>query len=317
MNQDFRVINLQQIEKNSQYDIHSFLQVSCCNSTLIESIKKIGILTPPVLIEKDGDGYESICGRRRIECARTLNATYCYCQILDKRCREEVILTIILEDQFSSGPLTPVEQAWFIRICSKLLPDKKRRNSFFQSLLPGRITKGLHYLSQLSELEMSIQSAIHLGTLSDRILKEICSFSSNEQHLLLNFIESLHLGGNNQKKLVVQLRDILKRESISLKTFIESNGIREIMSNGELDRNERASRILEFVKCLHQPLLTSAQYIFEQQIKTLKLPDGITVAPTHSFEKDEVTLSVQFRSLKLFKKKWEDIARYLNDLREK
>lgn len=313
MNQNFKVVLLRDIEDNRLYDIHPFLEDAQLDNDIARSIQMIGLLTPPVIIEKTGGKYETICGRQRILHLRSLNRTCCYCQLLPDQCSAENILTIILEDQFATGPLTIVEQACFIKICKQMLSDRKRRNSFLQSLLPGRITKGNQYLTPLAELEKSIQSAIHHGRISEKIVSGILHFNSIDQSILLSLIESLKIGGNNQKKLIVQLRDILRRNETSLATFIEDEKLQKILSNIELDRSEKASRFLEHIQRLHQPLLTSSQDSFDLQIKELKLPDSITITPTSSFEKDDVTLNVRFRSLEAFKKRWDILWPYLRD----
>lgn len=313
MKQLFKIIQLQDIEKNRLYDIHPFLDDRQLNNDIARSIQIVGIITPPIVIEKSEGKYETICGHQRIRCIKSLNIKSCYCQVLHKQCPAETILNIILEDQFAKGPLTTIEQACFIKICKQLLPDKNRQNSFFQSLLTDRITKGIHYLAPLAELEQSIQSAIHHGLMSEKIITDILHFSPTDQKILLSFFQSLNLGGNNQKKLIIQIRDILGRNKIALKAFIERSDIQEIVLNDQLDRSEKATILLEYIRRLHQPLLSSARDSFEQQIKALKLPDNITIIPAGSFEKDDVMLSVRFHSLEAFKKKWEFLKEYLSD----
>lgn len=313
MKQNFKDIQLQDIENNRLYDIHPFLNDAQLNGDIAQSIQLIGLLTPPVITEKSEGKYEIICGRQRIRFCRSLERKSCYCQLLEKQCSAETILTIILEDQFANGPLTIIEQACFIKICKQLIPENKRQHSFLKGLLPGRITKGNHYLTPLVELDNSIQSAIHHGTVSEKILTELLCFSDDDQKILLSLIESLHIGGNNQKKFIVQLHDILKRNNLSLHAFIGDEKIQKILLSTELERSEKVSRLLEYTGSLYHPLLTSHRESFVKQLNTLKLPENVSIVPTSSFEKDDVTMSVRFRSLEVFKDKWVDLERYMSD----
>ncbi len=313
MKQYFKVVQLQDIEDIRLYDIHPFLEDTQVNNHIARSIQRTGLLTPPVVIEKTGGKYEIICGRQRISCIKALDRKNCYCQILHDQCSAETILTIILEDQFAKGPLTIIEQACFIKICNQLLPDNYRQDAFFKNLLPGRITKGNHYLTSLAELEKSIQSAIHHGIMSEKIVTDLLRFTCDDQKILLSLIESTHMGGNNQKKLILQLQDVLRRNEISLASFIECKEIQDLLIDNEFSQSEKASRLLDHIQRLYQPLLTSSRDIFEQQIKTLKLPANITIIPSSSFEKDEVTMSVRFHGFEAFRKRWESLERYLSD----
>jgi hypothetical protein len=313
MKQHFKDIQLEDIEDNSQYDIHPFLNDAQLNNDIAQSMQMIGLLTPPVIIEKSGGKYEIICGRRRIQSSRSLKRKSCCCQIIGKTSSVETILAIILEDQFANGPLTIIEQAWFIKLCKQLLLENKRLHSFFKSLLPGRITKGNHYLTPLVELDKSIQSAIHHSIMSEKIVTELSHFSNDDQKILLSLIESLHIGGNNQKKLIVQLHDIVKRNNLSLTAFIGDETLQKILLSIKLNRSEKVSKLLEYVGRLYQPLLTSSRESFVKQLKSLRLPENVSIIPSSSFEKDDVTLSVRFRSLEDFKNRWGTLKRYMSD----
>lgn len=312
MKQYFKDIPLQDIDDIKKYDIHPFLENAPFNKDLAESIRTAGLLKPPILATKADGRYEIVCGRQRLRCVRSLNETSCYCQLIDNRSPDN-ILHIILEDQISNGPLTIIEQACFIKICNRLLPESKRRNIFLQSLPEGKITKGAHFLTLLSEIDTSLQYAIHSGTLSEKTLSDILRLPSEDRHIFLDVVQSLKIGGNNQRKLLLQLRDILKRHAISLKAFVKRNEIQGILRNSKLDAGEKTVRLLEQVQELHQPLLSSARASFEREIKGLKLPENASLTPANSFEKNEVTLKIRFRCLDDFKTSWKKIEQHLKN----
>lgn len=265
-----------------------------------------------VLEEKNGS-YDVISGRQRLRCWKLLGKTHCHCCILSKQHSLEDILTLVVEDQFSSNQLNNIEQACFVQLCRKHLPKKHRFQSFIEQLLPGRITKGIRFLQSLSGLDVGLQYKMHTGSISDKITTDLLRLSDEDKHQFAYLAETLQLRTNNQKKLIQQLDDILKRENISLVSLINQRSIQKIIGDNHLEKVRKASALLAEIHRLHQPRLSAAQDEFSRKISNLMLPESCSLSPSRSFESKTVTLSVQFDNYNKFEKKWSRIREILEE----
>lgn len=294
------------------YDIHPFLKDFPGDNNLYQSIQLTGIISPPVVQESEANRYDIICGRQRLRCLEFLGVRHCHCQILPRAEKSENILAIILEDQFACSPLNLIEQACFIELCQNHLLEKQRFHSFLQNMLPGRITKGIRFLQPLAKLESNLKYRVHTGSISEKILAEMLNFSKEDRNQFILLIDRLQLGVNNQKKLIQQLDDIIKRENISLAQLINQQPIAKILKDNHLSKTKRTSDFLASIQRLHKPRLSDAQDDFTQRIKSLKLPETCNLSPSQSFETSAVTLSVEFNTYERFAEKWDSLRKILD-----
>jgi hypothetical protein len=278
---------------------------------LTASIERTGMLSPPVLLQKEDTKYDILCGRRRLKCVSSIGASDCLCRILPEPTSPEEILSLIIEDQYAQGSLSVMEQAFFITLCHTLIAGNSRRKAFLHTVPAGRITKGNHFLLPLATFHQRIQEKIHLGIISERIISDLLRLDENDQLKFLEITERLQISGNNQKKVIVQLTDILRREAVSLESLLLREEIKPILDNEEMTGPQKSDRFLEQVLQMSRPLFSAAQKSFEEQVKEMKLPDTCSLSPSRSFEKDEVILTIRFKSLQDLNKHWLELRHYL------
>ncbi|MBE0585067.1 MAG: ParB/RepB/Spo0J family partition protein, partial [Desulfofustis sp.] len=74
-----------------------------------ESVKQFGIIRP-VLVQEEKDGYEVVCGIKRLRAARDILAQAAIdCLVIPAGLEVPDLLRLIIEDQKLSGPLSPIE----------------------------------------------------------------------------------------------------------------------------------------------------------------------------------------------------------------
>lgn len=86
-------------------------------STLTKSIKRCGILHPPIVKEKLSSSFVIVSGRKRLLAALEDKKTTCDCHKLTDKAGALDTFAICLEEALLSAPLTPVERAFFFVKC--------------------------------------------------------------------------------------------------------------------------------------------------------------------------------------------------------
>lgn len=309
----FSVLSLSQIKDTGTFDIHPYLRGNSPANGLYRSIEFSGIISPPIVTTVGNDNFEIICGRQRLQCLKLLNQQQCSFRILPKQISNEDILSLVLEDQFIVGALNIVEQACFLKLCFHHFPEKNRFHAFIESLPPGRITKGFRFLTPLAEIDENLQLGIHSGFISENIITDLLSFEKADQLEFISLLQTLGIGKNNQKKLIVQLNDILKREKIRLHQLVDQEQFARILGDEKRGKPDKASAVFRLIQCLHQPRLSAARDDFKERIKSAKLPANCNLSPSQSFETKEVKLTIAFENYEKFLKKWDPIKQVIKE----
>ncbi|MEE4239822.1 MAG: hypothetical protein V2I36_00030 [Desulfopila sp.] len=300
----FETLSLDEIADSGLYTLRPFQDEVVIPDDLAASFMLSDILSPPILLKTTLGNYDVICGRKRLKAVATIfKDIYCYCRVLPQDTSTATILGIMVEDQFTQGGVKIMEQAGYIALCHTLLPDKHARQRFLAALPPGRITKGTHFLLSLNRLAPRIQEKIHSGILSEKIVTSLSNLPESDQFLLFDLVEQLQIGSNNQKKLCDRLIDLTRRNTISLTELLEEPRLQAILSNSRLQPGRKGSAFLEELYTMTHPRLSKAEESFEDTVKKLALPPNWSIAPSRSFETDEVFLTIRYSNFDEFEKK--------------
>ena len=313
----FAHISLENIDDTGKYSLHPFFgpeDVSDVSADLQNSVALCGILTPPVVVAQSEGRYELVCGRQRLLCTSAIhNHSSCLCRVLPETVTVEDILTCVIEDQCASGGVRIMEQAIFVGLCRDMIDDRGRMEKFIRSLPPGRITKGSHFLLQLSQLDDRLKTAVHKGIVSERILGDLHSLTENDRLRFAGLAEELRLGANQQKKLISQLADICARQGIGLDTLLREDSLRTPLEDPLCATPQKTDRFIQAVGRLSHPSLTRATESFVAEVRALNLPEGCALAPSPSFERDEVHFSARFANLREFQDFWKIMSKAITD----
>jgi hypothetical protein len=306
--EEYLSIPLEQIVDSNTFTIHSFLDGSVAAPELAESILRHGILSPPIIIGWENTGYDVICGRQRLFCADSLlNKKTCLCRVLPGSTDKKSILLLLLEDQFTCNELTLIEQADFLTLCRKLIPENNQFKEFWQSIPAGRISKGLNYLDNFTKLNAVVKRKMHCSVLSEKTAVDLQKFNQADQFLLTDLIETLQLGLNNQKKIICDIKDAISRREISLSDFLNDTLIKGIITDQEINQSQKTAKLFDLLFTMNYPLFSKASESFTRRVKALSLPETCKLSSAKAFEKDEVQLTIRYKNLETFEKIWPDL----------
>jgi ParB family chromosome partitioning protein len=306
----YRQVRLQDINLTDRsYSLNPFHQEP--KQDLVQSISELGILQPPLLLEQQDGTYIILSGRKRLEACLQQKQDDDYITALiivpDRNNQESYPLYLfssLLQHQLLGHPLTLIEQAIFFQKASQILEEQD-----ILSFLPLLDLKAKPHipgeLIALLELERSVQQGIHSGIITQRSGKKLSRFSPTDQKKLAEIIYDYQLGGSKQQKLLERCFQLTKRQQISVEKLLDP--WREKVREKNLNGPQNAASLLRWLDQQYQPRITAAEKEFKKFSAQLQLPVGVQVEHSPSFEEEQVTLSIHFKSKEELARIWPQI----------
>ncbi len=289
-------IDLHQIHDSGEWNLHPFL-TEPANSPLTHSLLQSGMLHPPV-VRDNQDGYDLLCGRRRLSYLKqTLGQTSCLCRVLPSDTPALTLLHVILADQETAGPLSPMEQAWFLSCCGRHLDQAGVIKTFLPRLGCKAHVGQLENLLRLLDLNPLIQGHIHAGQIDETVALDLLRLDPDDQRFMTELFAKLGMGRGKQKRLLSLCQDLAGRTDCQIRELFADEEGRMILESMEMNPPQTAGRLLELLQKRCRPRSTAAEMAFKKELSGLKLPSHWRIEHSPAFEKDEVTLSIPFADL--------------------
>lgn len=263
---------------------------------LVDSIHRVGILNLPLLVEKE-TGYKIVCGFRRIEACRRLNWADVEVRMLESDTKQLDCVTYAIMDNSLQRPLNLIEQSRSINLLYPFFKDVSVMGKKLSSMgLPDNpsIVKKIKELCHLSD---SIQNGILSNTISLAMALELGKLQQDAGESFAKLFETLKLSLNKQKEILTLVKEISLREDISILKVIKTDRVNKILTNEDLDRNQKIRNIRSYLKQRRFPVITNAENKFENQLKKLKLGSGMKLIPPDNFEGTTYLLKLFFKNL--------------------
>lgn len=274
--------------------------------TLRESIRKFGILQPP-LLQRRGEHYSILSGRKRIQVAEALEWKEIPALVVEDTAEQNKIGEIILIHAQIGSRLSSIEQALFFQKMSvRLTPEQT------VALLPLIGLKPHPYRLQefaaILQLDQTAVEAMHTGRIPQKAGSKLAQLSTKDQQTIVGLINHYKLGGSKQQKLIGYAIELGMRTRLPFEAFI----LQWQQENPTDDnRPQQAAALFANLEKLCFPDTSRAEEQFQQFRRSIQLPENITLLHTPSFEDDRMTLSITFDDQASFLKGWEQIKRDL------
>jgi len=263
---------------------------------LMDSIDNVGLLNLPLLIEKRSR-YKIVCGFRRIEACRRLSWTDVEVRILDVDTKRLECIKYAITDNSLQRPLNLIEQS---RSINMLFDFYKNFSSLGKELSDMGLPENQSIIKKIKELchlSGSVQNGILSNTISLTMALELGRMQQKAGEVFAKLFETLKLGLNKQREILTLAKEISLREDIPVLKVIENNILQKILTNEDLDRNQKISKIRIYLKQRRFPVITAAEKKFEGHLKKLKLGNGIKLIPPDNFEGNTYFLKISFKNL--------------------
>ena len=262
---------------------------------LMISINHVGILHLPMLLKKESS-YTIICGFRRIEACRRLNWSKLEAMILDPDTIKLKCIKYAVTDNAFQRTLNLIEKSRSIEMLAEFFKDINRLSEELSVLGLSEHPSMIKKLKDICHLPAPLQNSILSNTISLAMVLELAGMSEDDAEGFIKLFNNLKLSLNKQREIVALVKEIAMREDKSIRQVIEESHLKKILTNEDLDKNQKAHNIRIYLKQRRFPTIAVIEKSYEKYRQKLNLERGFKLIPPTNFESPTYTLQLSFNN---------------------
>jgi len=279
---------------------------------LVNSIKNIGLINPP-LLKMDGLKYIVVCGFRRINACKLLGHHRIEATIVDPGVNSLECVKLAITDNALQRPLNLVEKSRSINMLSRFYSDYNSLSKAASVLGLPENPLFIKKIKNICHLPHAIQNCILSETVSLSVAIELGMFNCDIGIAFANLFDDLKLSLNKQREIITLIKEIAIRDDVSIMEVLHESDFLEILNDNNLDRSQKSQKIRFYLKQRRYPEITVADKKFKQNIKELKLGNNIKLVPPNNFEGTTYNLKLSFNN----SKELQDSMETINSIRQR
>jgi ParB family chromosome partitioning protein len=270
---------------------------------LRSSVTQIGVIQP-VLLRKKPDGYQILCGFRRISIVQELGGSDILSVVLDEGEKDDLhLFSISLHDNLTTRGFNPIEIA--------IALDKLVHR--FQ-IDPIVVVKDFLPLFSLEPNEKILNTYLSLARMEDEVkryvLKEevsrsniriLAHFTSGERIALVPLISPLKLSENRLREMLTLFEEISRRDRLTVRDIARRPEIENILSQKEFTPSQKAEHMKKVLMDLRYPRMRQMEEDFEKKRKGLNLPSGVSLRHQPFFEGKGLRIEFQIETMEEYR----------------
>ncbi|MCP4346950.1 MAG: ParB N-terminal domain-containing protein [Desulfobacterales bacterium] len=305
----YRIIRLSHIDsEDDSYRITTNTKLD----DLTDSIKNVGLLNPPLLIEKS-ETFRIISGFRRTEACKKLGWSDIQAWVADPDTEKLECVKCAVTDNALQRPLNLIETSRSLKMLSDFFKDYKELARTASELgLPGNLSV-IKKVENLCLLPLPIQNAILSDTIPLTIALELEQLEKNTAIAFAKLFDDLKPSLNKQREIIILVKEIAAREDTSVAEILQETCLQEISGNHELNRNQKTGKIRSYLKKRRFPSITNAEEKFGKLVQELKLGNNANIIPPSNFEGTLYSLNLHFANLEDLEKHWTTIEKMIKN----
>ncbi len=262
---------------------------------LVQSISRVGLLHPPIVVEITEKLYRICSGRLRLLAAQELNIQTCKCHVFKATTHPVDIFTYIYEEA-SHTNIPLISKAIFLKKAGGWLEASELSDKFMAGFGLKANSFNVKKLQHLAELEINIQEELLAHRLDEKICHELVKLEFIDRMGLFDIIMKLSLSVGNQRKLLITSHEVATRTRTTIASFLGQTALTSILTNHSLNTPQKTAAFMARLQELRFPLLSEAEHEFKIFVQSLPLTKEMTVSHSPSFERDELALSITCHS---------------------
>ncbi|GBC60625.1 hypothetical protein DENIS_1582 [Desulfonema ishimotonii] len=262
---------------------------------LSASVAAVGLIAPPLLAET-GDEFQIISGFRRVAACHGLEWTEIEAKVFGPDISEADCVRLAVSDNALQRQLNLIEMSRAFQLLRPLCRDMKALAASAADLgLPsnhGMIRKVL----PLCRLPLPVQEGILAETLPLPIALDLGNLPPEEMLAFADIFNTLRLSLNKQREVLSLVREIAARDDLAVADVLKSDAVKEILEHPDYDRNRKARLLRISLRQRRFPNLAHAEQILEEQVRQLKLGNGVRLIPPKDFEGRAYSFHLEFKT---------------------
>lgn len=274
-------------------------------NALKESIQAIGITHYPQILETDAYPI-LITGQRRIQTAHELNTNQNIPVIVYAK-NEITFLEAFglhLFENLATRKFNSIEKSNILHILATQfkIPHPSLLKDYLPLLdLPLKESTVIEFLA-LQKLQPSAKDLVASGTLQVDSALRLQKFDLLDQDVLIHLIGDLHLGVNPQKLLLELSWEIMKKNRVTPKEWLETSPFKDILSEKSWTQAQKWACLELELRKKRFPFLSKLENDFKDIKKNLRLPPSIQLQHPPYFETSDYLIQFRFKNLEEYEK---------------
>lgn len=292
MNDTVRTISLAQI---NTADRTCRITTRTGSEDLTPSIRSIGVINPPILVDRS-DGFTIVAGFRRIDACCNLGWHSILAKVLEPSTPELQCAQLAICDNALQRPLNLIEQS---RSAAMLLRFIKDDASLVKAASAVGLAANPVYLKRivsLCRLPRSIQRGVSTERIPLTMALELGKLENDTGTRFAELFCDLKLGFNKQREILTLAQEIALREDVAIEALLAEKALAEILDAQDTDRNLKTRHLRSYLKRRRFPAITDAEKAFARCVKNMALEPGVSLKPPANFEGRRYTLTLSFRN---------------------
>jgi len=292
-------------------DTDSSFRISTGNDSinLTDSIVRIGLIHPPILLTR-GNDLIIVSGFARIAACKCLGYKEFPAQLLDEDTPVERCIEIAIIDNSSQRSLNLVEQARALKLLASI---HKGHEAFLKAAkmvgLPVDL-KMAEKLRQVSQMALPLQHGLVEGTIALPAALQLHNIQDDQVSDKLGaLLRELGLSLNRQRELIDWVTAIACRDAVSILRVVDEGPVKQIRHDTNLDRRRKSQQIRNYLKKRRYPVISVFEREYVDKIKQLKLMKGTHLLPPSNFEGQSYSLRFDFQNHNDLIEKYEEFKR--------
>jgi ParB family chromosome partitioning protein len=303
---DIRKIDIHDIDReNNTFRITTDYYSRASADDLSASIRNIGLLTPPVLLQKpggssSGGSYSIVCGFRRIAACRSLGWQAIDARVVIADSTDPALTLLSIADNTRTRHLNVVEQAIAAAKLSNYFKDpavlcREAAKAGF-TLNVGLFSK----LLKINRVYDELKALLAADMIPLTIGIELGTFEKPDALFFSRLIEKLKPTLNHQKEIIRLVKEIARIKGCAIGDILCSDAMSAVLNDIDLDRNQKIRNLRVILRQMRYPEIVRFEKQFLDHVKRLNLPDAIRLMPPPDFEGGVFSLHARFTCLKEF-----------------
>jgi ParB family chromosome partitioning protein len=274
------------------------------------SIKRVGLLHPPLVTRLDGR-WVLVSGWKRVLACRDLGlAAIDAFDTGEKDALKNFLLGFL--ENLGAREFGLVEKA---EILARLAAFGEKREALIKDDMPlldlARNEDILRAMLEISGFSAAIKKGLEEMSAPFPVARQLTLFSPEERAAVLPHL--LPLGRNKQKEVLENLWEVTRRDRVSVMDVLASQPVREVMEAGSLSGLQRSEGLRHELRRMRFPAVSRREEDFEKTVRGLDIPREVGLTPPAFFEKNEVRMSFSVRSPEALRSILDRLGRLAHD----
>lgn len=287
----YEKVNLEEIDLGDRSFLFSFPRRE---ALLLESIKNLGVLQPPIVALSQSDKLKIVSGEGRIWACYHLNLSTIPCIVLEDLKPREMLLISLETNLFREINL--VEKAEFLKKALPYFEESEIYMLLSKLNLPFNYNY-INFLLKISNLSDEFKNLLIKNQLNPHLIEFLEDFNEEERKEFLEIMKKLKLTFSEQRLVIEKLLDYKKR--INLQGLIPRE-LKDILE--EEDFNKRKKKFLEKLEELYSPNFSEKMSLIKPWAEKLRR-EGVVIKFSPYFEKEEIEITFKINKFKDYRNK--------------